>query len=37
MREKDKKWRIGEEARKVRNYVGGSEQDMTTRKERKVV
>lgn len=27
MREQDKEGRMGEEARKVRNYVGGSEQN----------
>lgn len=37
MREKDKEGRMGEEASKVRNYVGGSEQDMKTEDKKELV
>ena len=37
MRERDKEGRMGEEAGKVRNYVGGSEQDMKIEEKKEKV
>lgn len=37
MREKGKEGTMGEEARKVRNYVGGSEQDVKIEEKKEKV